>query len=150
MNGRCIVKFVCRLNSLYSTGRFCFIVLQFCCLLQQIWRKNQIFKNHNIIIPLLKTYSQSRSVHTVAPLVYWFWQVYLILSFTDTGLPTQNGTIYYMGFCLRILMAYLMIRQKKRHVYSCRVQEPLLYKQSLNKFRTVVSAVSTFEGNPVY
>ena len=127
MNGRCIVKFVCRLNSLYSTERFCFIVLQFCCLLQQIWRKNQIFKYHNIIIPLLKTYSQSRSVHTVAALVYCFWQFYLILCFTDTGLHTQNGTIYYMGFCLtfRILMAYLMIWKRKKHVYSSQWTKPV-------------------------
>ena len=40
-----------------------------------------------------KTYSQSGSVKTEAALVYWFWQFYLIPSFTDTGLSTKNGTI---------------------------------------------------------
>ena len=43
-----------------------------------------------------KTYSQSGSVKTEAALVYWFWQFYLILSFTNTGLSTKKGTICYI------------------------------------------------------
>ena len=68
----------------------------------------------NLLSVSFCTHSCSFSLLLLAVLSYTY-------SFTDTGLPTQNGTIYYMGFCLRILMAYLMIWQKKRHVYSCRV-----------------------------
>ena len=72
---------------------------------------------------------------------------YRVRSTTDETVKTTwnslNMTIPRLHFVSNVV--FLIVRQSKKHVYSCR--ESLICGNRQYKFRTVVSEVSSIEGN---
>ena len=54
------------------------------------------------------------------------------------------------GFCIQwsILVVYLIVKHRNKPVLI--YKEPWMQENKLNKFRTIVSEVLSFVGNPVY